>query len=78
MAISLSTDRATGIITIDGVGSFRPSYVVRPLTLFESGTHELNKDASGVSYALTDANSDGVDDVLVFTDTSVQLVYGMP
>lgn len=75
---SLSTDRATGIITIDGVGSFRPSYVVRPLTLFEGGTHELNKDASGVSYALTDANSDGVDDVLVFTDTSVQLVYGMP
>jgi len=75
---SLSTDRATGIITIDGVGSFRPSYVVRPQTLFESGTHNQNKDASGVSYALTDANSDGVDDVLVFTDTSVQLVYGMP
>jgi hypothetical protein len=75
---SVSTDRATGIITIDGVGNFRPAYVVSPITFSEGFTHNLNKDASGVSYAVTDANSDGVMDAVVFTDSSVQLVFGMP
>lgn len=75
---AVSTDRATGIITIDGVGNFRPGYVVNSITFAEGFTHNLNKDASGVSYAVTDANSDGVMDVLVFTDSSVQIVFGMP
>ena len=75
---TVSTNRATGIITIDGIGSFRPSYVVRSIGLFETYTHNQNKDSSGVSYAVTDANSDGLADVLVFTGSSVQLVYGMP
>lgn len=75
---TVSTNRATGIITIDGVGDFRPSYVVSNLSFGDRVTHNLNKDSSGVSYALTDANSDGIADALVFTDSSVQLVYGMP
>ncbi|MFT5844090.1 MAG: hypothetical protein ACI80L_002894, partial [Pseudohongiellaceae bacterium] len=49
-----------------------------PITFSEGFTHNLNKDASGVSYAVTDANSDGVMDAVVFTDSSVQLVFGMP
>ena len=75
---TVSTNRATGIITIDGVGDFRPSYVVSNLSFGDRVTHNLNKDSSGVSYAVTDANSDGLADVLVFTGSSEQLVYGMP
>lgn len=75
---TVTTDRATGIINIEGVGNFRPAYVVSPITFADSFTHNLNKDASGVSYAVTDANSDGVMDAVVFTDSSVQIVFGMP
>jgi len=75
---AVSTDRASGIITIDSIGDFRPAYVVRPITFAEGFNHNLNKDASGVSYAVTDANSDGVMDAVVFTDSSVQIVFGMP
>jgi hypothetical protein len=42
--------------------NFRPSYVISPAMFSGLFAHKLNKGASGVSYILTDANSDGVVD----------------
>ncbi|NKB31613.1 MAG: hypothetical protein GKR91_00750 [Pseudomonadales bacterium] len=71
-------DRTTGVITIPGVGDFRPSYVVSNIEFSDAVYHQLNADASGVAYRVFDFNNDGILDVQVLTSTQSQLVLGMP
>ena len=73
----LSTDRTTGLITIDG-SWFRPDYFQMPLTSAETLFVSNNADASGVAYISTDANGDGITDYRVITSTGLQIVYGLP
>lgn len=74
----IGQDRATGIISIDGIGNFRPSYVVSPIEFSDAVFFQLNQDASGVAYKVLDVNNDGVLDVQVLTSSLSQVVFGMP
>ena len=74
LGLNVTTDRLnTGIVTIEGLGRFRPGYEfagdlpVEPLD-----------EAKAPSFEETDANGDGVMDYRITIGNFVQVLYGVP
>lgn len=72
---AVTTDRNTGVISIEGMGMYKPSYFVSPLTLSESDYLSANKDSKGVAIRYVDVNGDGEEDVVLLTAVGAQLIY---
>ncbi|MEQ8953469.1 MAG: hypothetical protein RL120_04985, partial [Gammaproteobacteria bacterium] len=75
---SVSTDRSTGIVTIDGF-QFRPDYFRVPTSTADTLFRLLNQDSSGVAYkAAGDVNGDGTVDYKIITNAGTQVFYTVP
>ena len=74
---NLSTDRNTGVISIEGVGNVRPSFFVTPLTLADTAYLNANKTTEGIAVRSSDVNGDGKVDFEVISDNGVQVMYGL-
>lgn len=72
----VSTDRNTGIITIAGVGAFKPSFFTAEPTNAEKLSQLFYADTFGILYESADVNGDGVTDIKVISADSVQVLYG--
>lgn len=72
---SVTTDRATGIINIDGA-QFRPDFYVLPLSAEDEDFLAVNGDSNGTAFRSGDVNGDGVTDYEIITSFGSQLVYG--
>src|SRR5690606_24745612 len=53
-----TTDRSTGIITIAGVGRFKPSFFTLPLSSADATYRSNNALANGIAVRALDANGD--------------------
>ncbi|MBU2099453.1 MAG: hypothetical protein KKD00_11875, partial [Gammaproteobacteria bacterium] len=69
-------NRNTGIITVAGVGVFKPSFFVAPRTDAEKAYHAANKDSFGIAYQSGDFNGDGKLDFKVISNSGAQLLFG--
>lgn len=75
--LNVSTDRNTGIITINTVGKFKPSFFVTPLTAADSTYLTANKNSDGIAFRATNANGDGKMDYEIISADGKQLMYGL-
>ena len=74
LGLSVTTDRfETGVITIDGVGRFKPGYEVEGI--LQDGAPG---DSTSPILEETDANGDGVMDYRITIGTATQMLYGVP
>jgi len=77
-SMTATTDRSTGVIGISGLGSFKPSFVTSSdLTPAEELNLLFYKDAYGIYMEQADVNGDGITDIKVITEDSVQVLYGL-
>ena len=74
---NLRTNRDTGIISIDTVGNFRPSFFVTPLSVNDTAYYNATKNADGIAFRASDANGDGKTDYEIISATGVQIMYGL-
>lgn len=72
---TVTTDRNTGVISIEGMGMYKPSFFVNPLTLSESEYLAANKDANGVAIRYSDTNGDGAEDMSLLTTAGAQQIF---
>ena len=76
--MTATTDRSTGVIGISGLGSFKPSFFT---SSDWSSAERLNwlfyKDKYGIYMAQADVNGDGITDIKVITEGSVQVLLGL-
>ncbi|GFZ77468.1 hypothetical protein GCM10011403_20650 [Pseudohongiella nitratireducens] len=76
--IDVSTDRNTGIVTVEGFGMFKPSFFVsNNRTDAEASYYTTNSGDLGIAFQGMDVNADGVLDVKVITESNVQILYGV-
>src|SRR5690606_31373159 len=76
MGLTVTTDRNTGIISIPGVGSFKPGYFVVALSANDQAYLNQYKDGRGVAFRFVDLTGNGAaSDVLFYTSTGVQAIY---
>ena len=76
--MTATTDRSTGVIGISGLGSFKPSFVTSSdLTPAEELNLLFYKDKYGIYMEQADVNGDGITDIKVITEDSVQVLYGL-
>lgn len=75
--LNASTDRNTGIVTINTVGSFKPSFFVTPLSAADTTYYTANKNADGIAFRSSDKNGDGKTDYEVLSADGVQVLYGL-
>lgn len=75
--LQVTTNRVTGVIHIEGVGSFRPDYFVTPLTPADNNLLAFNGNPWDLGLRAVDANNDGVTDYEFVTRNGVQLIYGL-
>jgi len=73
----LTTDRNTGIITIDTVGRFKPSFFTMPLNAADQAYLTANPGNGGMAFKATDVNGDGVTDYQVIYAAGTQMLYGV-
>ena len=77
-SMTATTDRSTGVIGISGLGSFKPSFVTSSdLTPAEELNLLFYKDTYGIYMEQADVNGDGITDIKVITEDSVQVLYGL-
>ncbi|WP_339868239.1 hypothetical protein [Pseudohongiella nitratireducens] len=76
--ILVSTDRNTGIITVAGIGKFKPSFFSTAPTDAEAEYQAQNADSLGFAYMPTDVNGDGRMDYKLITGTRTQVMYAVP
>jgi len=77
-SMTATTDRSTGVIGISGLGSFKPSFVTSSdLTPAEELNLLFYKDRYGIYMEQADVNGDGITDIKVITEDSVQVLYGL-
>jgi hypothetical protein len=77
-SMTATTDRSTGVIGISGLGSFKPSFVTSSdLTPAEELNLLFYKDKYGIYMEQADVNGDGITDIKVITEDSVQVLYGL-
>ena len=77
-SMTATTDRSTGVIGISGLGSFKPSFVTSSdLTPAEELNLLFYKDTYGIYMEQADVNGDGITDIKVITEDSVQVLYGV-
>ncbi|MBF0210656.1 MAG: DUF1566 domain-containing protein [Desulfamplus sp.] len=71
---SYSLDNS-GILTVLGI-KFKPSYFIESISTSEKGWFLANRDTTyGIAWELSDYNSDGVDDLKMWTDDGKQVIY---
>ncbi|MEX1197294.1 MAG: hypothetical protein WEB57_05480 [Pseudohongiellaceae bacterium] len=75
--LTVSADRDTGIVTVDGDQRFRPSFFVSPLTA-EDATFREENAVQGVAFRAVDVNGDGLTDFQVIFENGVQVFYAVP
>lgn len=75
--IEASTDKKTGIVTIPGVGSFKPSFFVMPHTAADTIDYNASKNAEGIGFRASDKNSDGKVDYEILSSDGVQVLYSL-
>lgn len=75
--MAATTDRITGIISVDGVGLLKPGFFTAAPTADELTFHAANTDSLGIAMQTLDFNSDGIDDYKVISATTVQIMYGV-
>jgi len=73
----LSTDRSSGIITIDSVGRFKPSFFTMPLNAADQAYLAANPGNGGMAFRAVDVNADGVIDYQVIYAAGTQMLYGV-
>lgn len=72
----ITTDRDTGIITITGIGQFKPSFYSTALTAADQAFFDANA-LEGFAFRARDVNGDGKMDYEAITATKVQTLYGL-
>lgn len=73
--LSITTDRNSGIITVENTGSFKPSFFSNALTLNDQAF--LNANAvDGFAFRTSDINGDGKIDFEILHSSGVQVLYG--
>lgn len=78
LELDVSTDRNTGIVTVAGIGRFKPSFFVsNSRSAAEASYYTTNEGGFGIAFQGMDVNSDGVLDVKVITENNVQILYGV-
>ena len=76
--MTATTDRSTGVIGISGLGSFKPSFFTSSdWTNAERLNWLFYKDKYGIYMAQADVNGDGITDIKVITEGSLQVLYGL-
>ena len=75
---TLITNRNTGVISVEGVGDFKPSFFSSTPTEAEIAYQAQNSDDLGFAYMPMDVNGDGRIDFKIITDTRVQIMYAVP
>lgn len=75
--LDVSTNRVTGVIHVEGVGYFRPSYFVTPPQPRDNNLLGFNGNPWDVGLRAVDANNDGIIDYEFVTRNGVQLIYGL-
>ena len=75
---TLLTNRNTGVISVEGVGDFKPSFFSSTPTEAEIAYQAQNSDDLGFAYMPMDVNGDGRIDFKIITDTRVQIMYAVP
>lgn len=76
--MTATTDRSTGVISISGLGSFKPSFISSDeVTAVERFDWFSNQDQFGIYMQEADVNGDGVTDIKVLTGDSIQVLYGL-
>ena len=77
--MTATTDRSTGVIGISGLGSFKPSFVTSSdLTPVERLNWLFYRDTTYKIYMeQVDVNGDGITDIKVITESSLQVLYGL-
>ena len=76
--MTATTDRSTGVISIGGLGSFKPSFVTSSdWTNAERLNWLFYKDKYGILMQEADVNGDGITDIKVITEGSLQVLYGL-
>ncbi|MBF0113066.1 MAG: hypothetical protein HQK74_10080, partial [Desulfamplus sp.] len=71
---SYSLDNS-GILTVLGI-KFKPSYFIESISTSEKGWFLANRDTTyGIAWELSDYNSDGIDDLKMWTDDGKQVIY---
>ena len=76
--ITVMTDRNTGIITVTGIGQFKPSFFSTSPSDAEAVFQAQNADINGIAYMPVDANGDGKMDYKIVSETRVQVMYAIP
>ncbi|MDF1622625.1 MAG: hypothetical protein P1V33_04035 [Pseudohongiella nitratireducens] len=75
---TVTTNRSTGVITVSGVGDFKPSFFSSAPTDAEAEYQEQTSDTLGFAYMPVDVNGDGRLDFKIITASSVQVMYSVP
>jgi len=75
---TLLTNRNTGVISVEGVGDFKPSFFSSTPTEAEVAYQAQNTDSLGIAYMPMDVNGDGRIDFKIISDTRVQIMYAAP
>lgn len=75
---TVTTNRSTGVITVSGVGDFKPSFFSSAPTDAEAEYQEQTSDTLGFAYMPMDVNGDGRVDFKIITESSVQVMYAVP
>ncbi|MFT5321000.1 MAG: hypothetical protein ACI934_001148, partial [Pseudohongiellaceae bacterium] len=69
-------DRATGVISIDGM-DYMPGYETRRMRLHESVFWGHNRDWTDIALEYEDVNGDGLEDILIYRYRGIQTLYGL-
>ncbi len=75
--IETSTNKDTGIVTLAGVGQFKPSYFVNSLSEADTTYLNVTKNSEGIAFRVKDANGDGKMDYEVISSSGVQILFGL-
>ncbi|ALO46436.1 PKD domain-containing protein [Pseudohongiella spirulinae] len=76
LGIAARANRDNGFITLPGIGRFKASFFVTPLSEAEQVFHAINKDEFGIAYQTMDLNGDGIVDYKVISANGAQILYG--
>jgi hypothetical protein len=74
--LTVSVDRNSGVVSVEEVGQFKPSFFTEKPTKAELAYHASESDSFGFALQIKDINFDGVDDYKVISSDSVQVLYG--
>lgn len=74
--LNISTDRNTGILSIPGIGQFKPSFFIQSPSATDLLFLQKNELSGGLAFRAVDLNGDGVLDFEMIDSTGKQSLYG--